>query len=158
SGYITFSKCQEENGNKICTLVVPNQEIKNLFRNLIQNIFEESLDISKIESLYDAISTGNGLKFAELLQEFVQNSMSAFDIPATEPEKSYHLFVLGLLVILSDCYEVKSNRESGDGRYDIMLIPRDKHKRGIVIEFKKVSQNTREALEGTAASALDQIR
>jgi len=70
-------------------------------------------------------------------------------------EKVYHSFVLGMLVALSDDYEVRSNRESGYGRYDVMVIPRDLSKKGIIIEFKKVDED--EDLEAAAKSALKQI-
>jgi hypothetical protein len=81
--------------------------------------------------------------------------MSFYDIPANEPEKSYHLFVLGLLVSLSGQYLVKSNRESGLGRYDIVLIPKQTHLPGIIIEFKVVLQV--DNLEKTAELALTPI-
>ena len=80
-----------------------------------------------------------------------------YDLPATEPEKSYHLFVLGLLILLADHYQVKSNRESGLGRYDIMLIPKDVDKLGIIIEFKKATL-PKESLELVAKKALAQIK
>ena len=83
--------------------------------------------------------------------------MSTFDITADEPEKSYHLFVLGILVMIQDTYDVLSNRESGLGRYDIMLIPKNKQKPGVIIEFKKVWSNSNETLEATADKALNQI-
>ena len=82
--------------------------------------------------------------------------MSAFDLPANEPERSYHLFVLGLLVMLEESYLVKSNRESGYGRYDILVIPKDLQQYGIVIEFKKVASG--ESMSKAADRALDQIR
>ncbi len=90
------------------------------------------------------------------MQEFIINTISVYDLPNNEPEKSYHLFVLGLLVLLSDTYQVKSNRESGLGRYDIMLIPKNKKDLGIIIEFKKVSSSDK-SLEKSAQRALDQI-
>lgn len=72
-----------------------------------------------------------------LLQDFILSSMSIFDIHEKETERSYHLFVLGLLVVLKDMYHVRSNRESGQGRYDVMLIPRVSGAMPIIIEFKK---------------------
>ncbi|TDO91342.1 PD-(D/E)XK nuclease superfamily protein [Halanaerobium saccharolyticum] len=65
--------------------------------------------------------------------------------------------MLGLLLNLKDNYQIKSNRESGFGRYDIMIIPRNREKSGIIIEFKKISSNKEEALEKAAAEALEQI-
>ena len=56
----------------------------------------------------------------------------------SEPERFYHGFVLGLLVELRDKYEVQSNRESGYGRYDVMIIPRDKNSQAVIIEFKVI--------------------
>ncbi len=81
--------------------------------------------------------------------------MSSYDIPATELERSYHLFVLGLLVLLEDHYDVISNRESGLGRYDILIRPQNPLLTGVIIEFKKASP--REHLEEVAQKALDQI-
>ena len=83
-------------------------------------------------------------------------SRSHHDIPAKNPERVYHAFVLGLLVALKDTHEVKSNRESGYGRYDVSLIPYDKKALGIVLEFKKVDEK-KETLETCAEKALVQI-
>ena len=83
--------------------------------------------------------------------------MGLFDITNEEPEKSYHLFILGMLVFLKDSYEVKSNKESGLGRYDIMLIPLKKQNTGIIIEFKKIWPESKETLELAANKALNQI-
>ncbi len=74
-----------------------------------------------------------------------------------EPERFYHGFVLGLIVELSDRYEVKSNRESGFGRYDVMIIPFDKSEKAIVLEFKVHESDEEKTLEETVSSALAQI-
>ena len=74
-----------------------------------------------------------------------------------EPERFYHGFVLGLIVELSDRYEVKSNRESGFGRYDVMIIPLDKSEKAIVLEFKVHENDEEKTLEETVSSALAQI-
>ncbi len=62
--------------------------------------------------------------FSKIFQNFLLSAVSVFDISASEPEKIYHAFVLGMLLGLSDTHEVKSNRESGYGRYDVILIPK----------------------------------
>ena len=74
-----------------------------------------------------------------------------------EPERFYHGFVLGLIVELSDRYEVKSNRESGFGRYDVMIIPLDKSEKAIVLGFKVHENDEEKTLEETVSSALAQI-
>ena len=157
TGYLTFNSYKVKKGLKFCNLVIPNEEITILFEGLIKKIFNQTLTDNKVESLKKALVAGDQEQVGEILQEFVINSMSAFDIAHNEPERSYHLFVLGLLILFIDQYEVKSNRESGYGRYDIMLIPKSKKGVGIIIEFKKVSSFAKETLKGAAQKALDQI-
>jgi len=72
-----------------------------------------------------------------------------------DPENVYHAFAMGLLLWLAPAYRVKSNRESGYGRYDIMIIPDDPSTLGYIIEFKKVRRN--ETVESAVESALNQI-
>lgn len=74
-----------------------------------------------------------------------------------EPEKFYHGFVLGLMAEQTDNYELRSNRESGFGRYDVMLIPKKAQLPAVVIEFKVRNANSEKMLEDTAESALKQI-
>ncbi|KZL94081.1 PD-(D/E)XK nuclease domain-containing protein [Clostridium magnum] len=84
--------------------------------------------------------------------------MSYFDPAGSQSEKVYHAFVLGMLLGLGDNYEVKSNRESGYGRYDVSVIPKATSKIGIVMEFKKVDEDEEEDLEKAADAALEQIK
>lgn len=100
------------------------------------------------------------------MNEVALATFSYFDTGKTfsetgEPERFYHGFVLGLMAELQDRYEIRSNRESGFGRYDVMMIPRkEKQSRlpAIVIEFKVQNQKKEQTLEQTAESALRQIR
>ncbi len=94
--------------------------------------------------------------FETLFAEMVKNSFSVHDF-GEESEKVYQAFVIGLLVWLSGRYEMKSNRESGYGRYDVMLIPRDLTAAGIIIEFKKVNTKRRETKDRAFAAAFEQI-
>lgn len=155
TGYLAITKQELVMGKKVCTLTIPNQEIKILYADLIKEIFQATLTKIKTTRLLHALVEGDSQVFAEYLQEFIAKSMSSFDFADDEPEKSYHLFVLGLLIYLSDTHEIKSNRESGYGRYDLMIIPRAKNKLGIIIEFKKV--HGKETLETACQRALDQI-
>ncbi len=155
TGYVTAKHVDLLEGKTLCTLAIPNKEIKLLYNELITTIFEEVLSLEKVHSLKEALLTGNGVLFSEIVQDFIMNNMSFFDMPSDEPERSYHLFILGLLVTFSDSYEVKSNRESGHGRYDIILIPRDPSNWALIIEFKKVSSG--EPMQSASQKALDQI-
>ena len=91
------------------------------------------------------------------------NTISYFDVgkkPSqhAEPERFYHGFVLGLLVELKDRYAVLSNRESGFGRYDVVLEPKDKEKDyAYILEFKVYDEEDEEDLKATVANALKQI-
>jgi len=158
TGYVTYEHQELVGGKTMCDLVIPNEEIKLLYTNLIQDIMHTSLSGTKITTLLKSLTEGDVKTFGSVLQEFIANSMSAFDFSKNEPDKSYHLFVLGLLVALSETHEIKSNRESGNGRYDIMIIPRDSRKLGIIIEFKTVSKDDKETLKSAAQNALDQIK
>ena len=89
-------------------------------------------------------------------------SMGSFDTANEENSKDaenfYHGFVLGLVASLRERYDVTSNRESGKGRYDIMLEPLDRERdNGIIIEFKVFNPKEEESLEGTCLRALNQI-
>ncbi len=157
TGYLTYTSCQFSEKKKQCNLIIPNQEIASLYEDLISEIFAEALPGEEAQALRSAIIKGETEIFSNLLQSFVLNSMSTFDIPDAEPERSYHLFILGMLVMLRDQYEVTSNREAGLGRYDIAVIPKVPGKSGVVIEFKKVWTEN-ESLETAAQRALDQIK
>ena len=97
--------------------------------------------------------------FEYYFKQFVINTMSYFDPTGEEPERVYQGFVLGILVNLSDNYLVKSNRESGLGRYDVALIPKDLNSglKGIIFEFKKANPVTNESMEDALKNALEQM-
>jgi hypothetical protein len=81
--------------------------------------------------------------------------MSYFDVKGNAPEKFYHGFVMGLMVSLSNTHHVQSNKESGFGRYDVLLIPKDPDKLGLILEFKVA--DTASELQAAAEEALEQI-
>jgi len=155
SGYLTITGrrlVQEEIRYQI---TIPNREVRGIFKKFLKEALRKPLELATIHILYESLAQGDGVVFEQIIQEYVLNSISMFDLPKNEAEKSYHLFVLGLLVTLSDTYDVVSNRESGYGRYDIMLVPKDLTKRGIIIEFKRTLP--KETLEIAATKALEQI-
>ena len=157
TGYVTYTHCDLVEGKEFCNLTIPNKEINLLYQDLIKAIFEQALALPKIRQLIQALTHGDSETLTVLLQEFILNSASVYDFSDRDLEKSYHLFVLGLLVLLSDHYEIKSNREAGYGRFDIILIPYEEHKAGIIIELKKVLTAKNETFESAATRALEQI-
>src|SRR3990167_4460320 len=157
SGYLTFNKrTLTDSGEYSCSLILPNHEIKALYKKLINQIFMQAIEkFDHAQELFGALIIGNVYRIQQLLQQFIINHVSIFDLAYSQPEISYHMFVLGLLVTLEGEYQVRSNRESGYGRYDIMLIPIDKSKTGVVIEFKKTENET---LEQAANAGLLKIQ
>lgn len=94
----------------------------------------------------------------EYMNRVASEMFSYFDTgKSAEPEKFYHGFVLGMMVDLADCYQVKSNRESGFGRYDVMLFPKKENMDAIVMEFKVRRSKKEQTLEDTVQEALKQI-
>ena len=157
SGYLTYHERKlTERGRYSCNLYIPNAEINILYKRLISSFLEESLTTISVQTMLNAMIIGDLHTFSFSLQEFILNSMSHHDFSAEEPEKSYHLFVLGLLVILSDQYSVHSNREVAHGRYDILLTPKDPTQTGIIIELKKAPSP--DHFTKTCQEALDQIK
>lgn len=111
--------------------------------------------------------TGEIEIFAGLFEAFVLNNLSYFDAARKEKEKVYHAFVLGILVSLSENYEVKSNKESGYAHIkkydsttknlDVMIIPKDADKLWIIIEFKKINELLKINIDEGTEAALKQI-
>lgn len=155
SGYLKVIERRLERGKNYCTVKIPNLEVQYLYEEIILSWFNENISSDKFGMMLKSLVSGDIKTFSIIFKELVLNSVSYFDISGRESEKVYHSFVLGMLVGLSDDYEVRSNRESGYGRYDVMVIPRDLSKKGIIIEFKKVDED--EDLEVAATNALKQI-
>ena len=157
SGYLKALTRELIRGEFVCSLAIPNYEVELLYNKIILSWFVNQSGRNKLQSLLNSLISGDIKTFAVLFKDFVMASLSYFDTGRQEPEQFYHAFVLGLLVGLRPEYEVKSNRESGYGRYDVMIIPRDLNQAGIIIEFKKVDADEGEDLEKAAERALQQI-
>ncbi|MBQ9536320.1 MAG: AAA family ATPase [Desulfovibrionaceae bacterium] len=142
--------------NKEYELTLTNHEIYEVFETLITNWFKNSINFKR--KFLNALLSDDLDSMNINLKHVTQNTFSVFDINETEPEKFYHGFVLGLIVDLKEDYIIKSNRESGYGRYDIMMIPRRANYHGIIIEFKTLDQKSKNDLEKTCQSALEQIK
>ncbi len=140
-----------------CRLRIPNLEVTELYKSMILDWFKASIQEPKYRLLLNSLTSGDVETFSHLFEEFMTSSVSVFDVPADESEKIYHAFVLGMLIGLEGRYEVKSNRESGLGRYDVMLIPKNPKDLGVVMEFKKVSRSGKADLKTAVESAFKQI-
>jgi len=158
TGYLTTTSRIFKNRRYYYTLALPNEEIALLYEKLIAEAINKTLISGQLIELFTAFMTGDCYQLTILLQEFIVYSCSFYDFPDDDPERSVHMLVLGLLAGISDRYIIRSNRESGHGRYDIMLMPRTPENPGVIIEFKKAKDKDEAILEASAQEALKQIR
>ena len=141
-------------------IALTNHEVTITLERLIGAWFNKT-SLSRYSAEFRrALIAGDLISLNQMLNIIAGETFSWFDVTGREPERFYHGFVLGLLVDLKKRYALESNRESGFGRYDVMLIPLDKDKDpGIVIEFKTLnSARGEKELGDAAAAALEQIR
>jgi hypothetical protein len=157
TGYLKINSKERIGLRDYYALSIPNLEVTTLYQGLIESWFKDTITKQNYDMMINSLVTGDIKIFGKLLRQFVLKSISYFDVGGYEGEKVYHAFVLGMLISLSDTHEVLSNRESGYGRYDVMIIPKDVSRLGIVIEFKKLDPDDEETLEETAEIALKQI-
>lgn len=141
-------------------LKITNLETMSMFFNMFQGWFEGSKYV--YNGFVKALLKGDVKEMNAYMNEVALATFSSFDTGShpsgrTQPERFYHGFVLGLLVELRERYEVRSNRESGYGRYDVMLVPHDKHERAVILEFKVFDKEEESSLKDTVAAALRQI-
>jgi hypothetical protein len=157
SGYLKAYDCHKKERYDYCTIMIPNEEVKKIFEDVIIDWISEAYTASdKLRIMLDALIKGDIRIFEEILNDFVITTMSYFNTGGRkEVERVYQAFILGLLVNLSIDYEVTSEKESGYGRYDISIVPKDKSKKAIIMELKRIEKDetTQKALE----NALKQI-
>ncbi len=161
-GYLKVVKQEfcEESGRYVYTLALTNREVKLMFETMIQGWFREEAE-DDYNDFVAAFLVGNVKAMNRYMNEVALKTFSCFDTgkkpSRSEPERFYHGFVLGLIVDLGRKYIITSNRESGFGRYDVMLEPKDKTGDGILLEFKVHDPEDEASLEETAKAALAQI-
>ena len=140
-------------------LAVTNLETISMFSNMFKGWFATAS--ANYNEFIKAMLGGNVKAMNLYMNDIALATFSSFDVgkhfsQRSQPERFYHGFVLGLLVEVRDLYEIRSNRESGYGRYDVMLIPKTKENDGIILEFK-VKESEEKTLEETVQTALAQI-
>ncbi len=157
SGYL---KAEYKNRDEVYAyhdLSIPNLEVGYLYTTMIRNWIDTKFENNTLDVLLQALLSGNVEEFEIYFQDFVITMLSYHDVGGKDPEKVYQAFVLGLLAHLQNDYAIKSNRESGYGRYDVMIIPKDTTQLGIIIEFKKIVTFKQETKDIALDLALKQI-
>jgi hypothetical protein len=176
SGYLTATGVREVEGRTRATLSIPNQEVLFTYRTLFRSWLEQGLGGSgQVEELLQAILSGDAEVCERLLRQLLQ-SLSVLDVAGRRaprkrgapvdaeaevvltPEQVYHVFVVSLLLGLQPRFLVRSNRESGSGRYDVMVLLRAPGQPGVVLELKVRDRRRRESVKGAMAAALQQLR
>ncbi len=154
TGYL---KVIEKVQGKRCKVQIPNYEIKELFQEIVTDWFNDKVIGNDLISILKDLVTLNLVEYEKKFQKLVVQMFSFMDVGENTAENFYHAFVLGMLVGLKDSYYVNSNRESGIGRYDIMLEPFDKTQNSFIMEFKVLEDIEEKTIEETIANAKKQI-
>jgi hypothetical protein len=142
---------------KLYKVKMPNKEIELLFEDIIDDWFRDKVIGNDLNSILKDLVNLNLEEFEEKFKILVKQMFSYMDVGVNTAENFYHAFVLGMLVGLKDTYYVNSNRESGMGRYDIMLEPQDKNANSFIMEFKVYKEEKENTIEDTIANAKKQI-
>ena len=166
SGYlkvVSHEKCNEipEGMGPEYELALTNREVKRMFHKMVRSWFSETK--RAYNGFIKALLADDRKGMNSYMNRVALRTFSCFDSgthpSCSEPERFYHGFVLGLMVELRDRYNITSNRESGFGRYDVMLEPKNHEKDdAIILEFKVHDPEDEENLEDTVAAAKAQIK
>ena len=164
SGYLNVLQYEEVNEigvneEPLYELALTNHEVKRMFYGMVRGWF------NKVRADYNdfvkAMLSGDVEAMNEYMECVAEQIFSSFDSGTkpskSQPERFYHGFVLGLIVDLTGRYVITSNRESGFGRYDVVIEPKNKEDDAIILEFKVFNSRKETSLEDTVQSALDQI-
>jgi hypothetical protein len=157
AGYLKTTKKElQADGSYLCEVSIPNREIAAVYKG---EILSHLLQIGAItrttaNKIAESLYVNDYKKLQKAIAEYMDRSISFYDAGA---EGFYHGLTLGLIALMDNQYKIKSNRESGDGRYDISLIPRENGYPGIIMELKWKKALDEEALDKLAAEALGQI-
>ncbi len=167
SGYLKVTGREplraEGKGKPRCTLALTNMEVALIFEDMVRGWFEMDMESSAYNEFIRAMLLDDVDYMNEFMNSIALNSFSSFDTAKNasgndHPERFYHGFVLGLIVDLAGRFTIISNRESGFGRYDIVMKPRDKENDyAYIIEFKVHKPRKEKDLEQTLANAHIQI-
>lgn len=157
AGYLKVIKKElQTDGSYLCEVAIPNREIAAVYKS---EILSHLLQIGAVtrttaNKIAESLYANDIKKLQKAITEYLDQSISFYDSGA---ESFYHGLVLGLIALMDNQYKIKSNRESGDGRYDICLFPRDRKYPGIIMELKSETGLSDEALKALSVKAFHQI-
>jgi len=156
SGYLTPVKDWQDGA---FDLKIPNYEIRTLFKKIVVEWLKREVKVrdNTLRLMVRSLVNNQIPEFEKHFRQLMGDTFSYFDIH-TEPERVFQAYVLGLLGILGDDYIIRSNRESGSGRYDILLLPHNPSQYGVVMEIKQLKKGaSEEQIRQQLREALGQI-
>lgn len=157
AGYLKTPKKElQADGSYLCEVSIPNREIAAVYKSEILSYFLQTGAITRTTAnkIAESLYANDYKKLQSAIVEYMDKSISFFDGGA---EGFYHGLMLGLIALMDNQYKIKSNRESGDGRFDVSLIPREKRYPGIILELKWKEKLSDVELEKWSNEALKQI-
>jgi hypothetical protein len=158
TGYLKIIASHNVMDNVEYELALPNKEVKYFYKNMIQVWLSGDGSAQWYSNFLKDLLAGDLQLFEQQLTHIIQATFSVRDIEKNEPEKFYHAFMLGLLATLQQTHIIESNRESGFGYYDFLIVPKDTTKNGIILEFKAPKSGSKANLVKEAKMALQQIK
>lgn len=157
AGYLKTPKKElQADGSYLCEVSIPNREIAAVYKSEILSHFLQTGAITRTTAnkIAESLYANDYKKLQSTIGEYMDKLISFFDGGA---EGFYHGLMLGLIALMDNQYKIKSNRESGDGRFDVSLIPREKRYPGIILELKWKEKLSDVELEKWSNEALKQI-
>ena len=157
AGYLkTVKKVLQGDGAWLCEVAIPNRETAAVYKSEILSHLMQigAMRRATANKIAESLYARDTKKLQDGIEEYMKNSISFYDAGA---EGFYHGLVLGLIALMYNQYRIRSNRESGDGRYDICMIPRDNKYPAILMELKWNKELNEENLDALSAEALNQI-
>lgn len=157
AGYLKIPKKElQADGSYLCEVSIPNREIATVYKSEILSHFLQTGAITRTTAnkIAESLYANDYKKLQSAIGEYMDKSIGFFDGGA---EGFYHGLMLGLIALMDNQYKIKSNRESGDGRFDVSLIPREKRYPGIILELKWKEKLSDVELEKWSNEALKQI-
>ena len=157
AGYLkTVKKVLQGDGVWLCEVAIPNRETAAVYKSEILSHLMQigAMRRATANKIAESLYARDTKKLQDGIEEYMKNSISFYDAGA---EGFYHGLVLGLIALMDNQYRIRSNRESGDGQYDICMIPRDNKYPAILMELKWNKELNEENLDALSAEALNQI-
>jgi hypothetical protein len=158
SGYLKVVNKIFDDENQLGDFKIPNIEIKTIFKDSILYWFSKSQTYDRFNVVLDNLKKGRLEDFEDYFEDFIEKVCSYYDFADQEPERVYHALVLGMMVQLQSDYRITSNRESGFGRYDIMLHPLKTALPAYIFEFKKFNAKRETSMDDSLNAAIIQMK